>query len=99
MRKEDPAAAALIPEPVLPDGIDPQPYHQIYWRAWNRVRFDRQYGAFGGESRISFLALDAYAARYGIHGAAFDDLVTVIEALDAEWLAYVAEKTAEKGTS
>ena len=59
-------------------------------RAWERLKFDRQYGAFGGEGPISFVALDTYARRYGIEGEAFDRFLTFMTQLDDEWLEYAA---------
>lgn len=54
------------------------------------LRFDRQYGAFGGETPISFMALDGYARRYGIEGEAFERFLAFLTALDDEWLEYVS---------
>lgn len=59
-------------------------------RAWQALRFDRQYFAFGGETPISFLALDRYARRYGIEGEAFDRFLAFMDAIDSEWLDHVA---------
>jgi hypothetical protein len=60
-------------------------------QAWQTLRYDRQYFAFGGETPISFLALDRYAQRYGIEGEAFDRFLAFMEALDDEWLEYVSK--------
>ncbi|WP_421522350.1 phage tail assembly chaperone [Ochrobactrum quorumnocens] len=60
-------------------------------RAWHFLRYDRQYGAMGGESPISFLAMDCYARRYGIDGVFFDTFRALISALDAEWLDHLNE--------
>jgi hypothetical protein len=49
----------------------------------------------GGQMPISFMALDAYARRYGIEGEAFDRFHVFMSAIDAEWLAY-AESKSEK---
>lgn len=46
----------------------------------------------GGETFISFIALDAYARRYGIEGEAFERFHTFMTAIDDEWLDYVAKK-------
>lgn len=59
-------------------------------RAWQALRFDRQYFAFGGETPISFLALDRYAQRYGIEGEAFDRFLAFMTEIDDEWLDHVA---------
>lgn len=61
-------------------------------RAWQALRFDRQYFAFGGETPISFMALDGYARRYGIEGEAFDRFVAFMTEIDDEWLEYAAAK-------
>jgi hypothetical protein len=58
-------------------------------RAWQALRFDRQYFAFGGETPIGFMALDAYARRYGIEGEAFDRYLTFMTEIDEEWLEHV----------
>jgi hypothetical protein len=60
------------------------------WRAWHALRFDRQYGAFGGESQISFTAIDRYATRYGISGTAFESFMALLCAMDDEYLQHVA---------
>lgn len=62
------------------------------------LRFDRQYGAFGGETPISFMALNGYARRYGIEGEAFERFLAFLTALDDEWLEYVNVKQ-EEGTA
>lgn len=67
-------------------------WHSFYLHAWEVLRFDRQYGAFGGETPISFMALDAYARRYGIEGEAFDRFLSFMTALDDEWLQYKAKQ-------
>lgn len=78
--------------PKRPPEARSEIWHEFYWRAWSALRFDRPYGAMGGEMPVSFLALDAYARRYGIEGEAFDRFHKFMTAIDGEWLAYVAEK-------
>jgi hypothetical protein len=73
-----------------PAGAEPEAWHAFYLRAWQVLRFDRQYGAFGGETPISFMALDGYARRYGIEGEAFERFLAFMTALDDEWLEYMA---------
>lgn len=74
-------------------------WHDFYWRAFDLLRYDRQYGAWGGESPISFVAIDAYARRYGIDGEAFDRFVSLINAVDDEWLGWKAERAKERSSS
>lgn len=68
----------------------------MYWRAWFTLRFDRQYGAMGGESPISFLSIDAYARRYGITDTEFETFHALVGAMDDEYLKIVAEKAKEE---
>jgi len=60
------------------------------------LRGDRQYGAYGGEAPLSFLAIDAFASRHRIDGTEFDTFLFLIMALDAEWLEFVAREAAKK---
>ncbi|OKO83382.1 hypothetical protein AC629_22850 [Bradyrhizobium sp. NAS80.1] len=68
------------------------PGAERYWRAWHALRFDRQYGAMGGESPIMFLSIDAYARRYRIRGAAFETFHALVGAMDEEYLEHVQRK-------
>jgi hypothetical protein len=61
------------------------------------LRFDRQYGAMGGEMPISFLALDTYARRYGIEGEAFDRFLTFMTAIDDEWRIHQSQRHKQEG--
>lgn len=45
---------------------------------------------------MSWLAIDRYAERYGIEGCDFEDLKTVLNALDTEYLAWQAEQRKEE---
>lgn len=82
----------MIPEPEPLDDISEEPWHRFYFRAWRVLRFDRQYGALGGESPISFMAISEYGRRYRIEGEDFDLLLDMVAALDREWLDFVAEQ-------
>ncbi|MES0168249.1 hypothetical protein NKJ87_20040 [Mesorhizobium sp. M0027] len=81
--------------PTRPDEARAEYWHQFYWQAWEALRFDRQYGAMGGESPIGFLAYDAYARRYGLEGEAFERFLAFMTAIDTEWLIHVAAKARE----
>ncbi|RUM97916.1 hypothetical protein EET67_09890 [Pseudaminobacter arsenicus] len=93
---ENPAEAQFIKVQARPDEAKAELWHDFYWRAFEALRFDRQYGAFGGETAISFLAIDAYARRYCIEGEAFDRFLTFMTAIDAEWLQFVAEEAKKR---
>lgn len=86
-----------IPKP--PVEATPELWHDFYWRAFEALRYDRQYGAFGGESPIGFVAIDAYARRYGIDGDAFDRFMRLVNAIDDEWLGWKAERAKDKSTT
>lgn len=77
--------------PTRPPEARTEVWHEFYRRAWNALRHDRQYGAMGGQTPIGFLALDAYARRYGIEGEAFERFHRFVTAIDGEWLSHVAE--------
>jgi hypothetical protein len=48
--------------------------------------------------RISFLAIDRYADRYGVQGTDdFDRLRTIIEAMDGEYIRYRNSKNSDGG--
>lgn len=80
------AVAAERPkEATVPPGAE------TFWRAWHALRYDRQYGAFGGETPINFVSIDAYARRYGIAGAEWEIFHALIGEIDREYLAWVEE--------
>jgi hypothetical protein len=59
----------------------------MYFRAWQALRFDRQYGAMGGETPISYLALRRYAEVEGIlDWATFHRFMS---AIDDEWMKHI----------
>jgi hypothetical protein len=64
-----------------------------HWEAWQTLRFDRQFGALGGETPISFVALDTYARRYGIDNVEFETFLILVGNMDDEYLQHVARKT------
>lgn len=65
-------------------------WHQLYFRAFEALRYDRTYGAFGGQTPISYLALSRYAADHGVTGEDFAIFQALMAALDAEWSEYTA---------
>lgn len=75
---------------------EPRLWHGFYWRAWACLKGDRQYGAFGGEGPMSFIAIERYARRYCIDGVDFETFLHLMMALDAEWLEFVAREAAKK---
>jgi len=73
--------------------VPDEDWHALYWRAWEALRYDRVYGAFGGQLPLSYQSISRYARDQGIGG---DDLATfhrLMAAIDDEWLTHVAETT------
>jgi hypothetical protein len=80
----------------MPEDAEPEDWHAPLWQAWETLRYDRPYLAMGGEMPVTFAAINAYAARYGIVGQDFDEFFTLFRAIDDEWLAWVTEKAKEE---
>jgi hypothetical protein len=69
-----------------PDPIPPRPelpeHLQFYWKAYWAVYADRSMET----GRISFIAMDRYAERYGLDDVdSFDRLTTILAAMDSEY--------------
>lgn len=80
-----------IQEVSTPDDFNPQIWHEMYFRAFDALRFDRFYGALGGEGPISYLALSQFARDHGIAGIELGMFQTFMAAIDGEWLKVQAE--------
>jgi len=93
---EEPDCAAFVKErpDVLtrPDDAAWPSWSGSLQVAWDALRDDRHYGAMGGLGRIHFAAIDHYAARFGIDGAAFGEFAALIRALDDEYIALTLEE-------
>lgn len=76
----------------MPEDAAPESWHSLYWDAWDVLRFDRQYGAMGGELPIPYMAISQYARDHGIVGDEFRVFRILLSAVDTEWLTHVAEK-------
>lgn len=75
----------MRPEPQ--DFID-QPWHSLYFRAFEALRFDRTYGALGGASPIPYMARARYADDIGLIGddrQMFMQLFTVVDDEFLDW--------------
>src|SRR5690606_24796255 len=87
---------------AYPEGkfeYEPELWHGLYWQAWEALRFDRFYGAFGGEGSISYMAIRAYAQDNGIVGDDFRRFHTFMTIIDMEWLKHAARKAKARGGS
>lgn len=72
----------------------------VYFEAWEALRYDRFYGAMGGEGPISYQVISLYARDHDITGDDFRLFRATLQLVDAEWLDYAAEqrKLSEKGS-
>ncbi|WP_458575165.1 phage tail assembly chaperone [Pseudaminobacter sp. NGMCC 1.201702] len=96
--REFPEEEWLQPEPDdLTEDVEPQPWHSLYWQAWEALRFDRQYGAFGGETPISYLAISQYARDHDIGGSDLMLFHRFMAAIDGEWLEHVRKREKKEG--
>jgi hypothetical protein len=93
-----PEEAALVAPPIR-DGeeeYEAQSWHEFYFGAWESLRYDRFYGAFGGETPISYSAVGRYARDHGLAGEQVSVFRALLSAIDEEWLGHVAEKLKRK---
>lgn len=74
-----------------PDDFTVEPWHDLYFRAFDALRFDRFYVAMGGEAPITYLAWSRYAEDLGLTGDDRDTFHQFLTALDAEYLAWRSE--------
>ncbi|MCT7665665.1 hypothetical protein [Shinella kummerowiae] len=93
---ENPEEAAFIEIPEREEGAEAEDWFALYFRAWENLRHDRFYGAFGGETPISYLAISRYAADHDIAGDDFRWFLHFVQACDAEWLDYRSEQEKRK---
>ena len=72
---------------TLPEGT------QFVWRAWQALREDRYYGAYGGLTTIWFASVEAYARRYGIvNPSNFDTFHALLRSIDEEYVSITLER-------
>ncbi|MGY5812003.1 hypothetical protein ACXHXG_30425 [Rhizobium sp. LEGMi198b] len=75
----------------MPEEARSEAWHGLYFRAWEDLRFDRFYGALGGEAPISYLAISRYAEDHGLRDEEFAQFKRFLQAIDAEWIKYASE--------
>jgi hypothetical protein len=74
------------------DDFENQPWHALYYRAFDALQYDRFYGSHGGQSAIFYTALSQYARDHEISGDDFRRFLTFMNAIDGEHLAIVGEE-------
>jgi len=72
--------------------FEPKPWHNLYFSAFDALRFDRHFGAMGGEGPISYLAISQYCRDHQISGDNLFLFRSLFSAIDAEWLKIVSER-------
>jgi hypothetical protein len=90
---ENPTAEHL--QPTAPDDayeFDPQPWHELYFTAFDALRCDRFYGSMGGEGPIYYTAISRYARDHRITGVDFWLFNIFMNAVDGEYLEIRAEE-------
>ncbi len=103
MAAEEPDAAHLASLAHAPEEADIAENLGDVWQSFWRLSADRSAHVvtivlpMGGLSTkllhrpISFAAIDAYAARFGYEGEAFDELLRLVSAMDEEWLRVISD--------
>lgn len=66
--------------------FDDRAWHEIYYRAFDALQFDRFFGALGGEGPIHYQALSRYARDHGIEGDDLRYFHVFMNACDGEYL-------------
>lgn len=81
-------------QPKQDDAIDFQiePWHNLYFRAFDDLQYDRFFGAMGGEGPISYLALSQWARDHAVFGEDFHEFKIFMNAIDGEWLQMQRER-------
>ncbi|MUZ53022.1 hypothetical protein GOZ97_07390 [Agrobacterium vitis] len=81
--------------PQQADVIDFQhePWHNLYFRAFDDLQYDRFFGAMGGEGPITYLALSQWARDHAVYGEDFHEFKIFMNAVDAEWLQMQRERS------
>lgn len=85
---------------AYPEGrfeFENEAWHRLYWEAWETLRFDRHYGAMGGQGPIPYTTIRTYASDNGITGEDFGLFRTFMLVIDSEWLKYVTECEKKEG--
>lgn len=97
---DDPDSEEWVEKAIYPEGrisFDAEPWHSLYWEAWETLRYDRTYGAMGGQGPIPYAVIRAYAADNGIVGEDFWLFRTFMSVIDTAWLKHVTERDKKEG--
>lgn len=71
----------------------------VYWEAFQELSTCRGYAGMGGvPTEIPWTAINEYAIRHRFAGDAFDDLVSIVRAVDRAFIKHAASKKSEGNT-
>jgi len=94
MARANPHLEWLQPTDDEVEDFEPEPWHDLYFRAFDDLRFDRFYGALGGEGPITYLAKSRYAEDLGLSGTDLRFFHLFMNVVDGEHLSQVGERAA-----
>jgi hypothetical protein len=70
----------------------------VYWEAYDELSTCRGYAGMSGlPTPIPWTAVNDYAIRHRFAGDAFDDLVSIVRALDDAFRQFAMEKAQQDG--
>jgi hypothetical protein len=92
LAREFPDEEWLQPVRKEEEVAEPRTWHDLYFRAFDALQYDRFYGAMGGEGPIYYMALSQYARDHAIVGDEWTQFKIFMNALDGEWLAFRREQ-------
>lgn len=78
------------------DEFEPEAWHDLYFRAFDALQYDRFFGPMGGSGPIYYTALSRYARDHGIDGEDRHHFHIFMNAIDGEWLTLQREKADQK---
>lgn len=76
----------------MPDGVDEMPWHGFYLDAYDALRYDRFYGAMGGQMPITYQAISRFAEDHGIGGEEMTIFRTFMRVIDGVHLEIAARE-------
>ncbi|PWC69098.1 hypothetical protein TSH7_01240 [Azospirillum sp. TSH7] len=92
LAEEDPDAAELLAarQKDQDPPVRPLPWCQWAWRAWHRLKDERQWRGWGmgpaAACGIPYSAVASYADRHGHDADALYDLIAAMDAVYLEWM-------------
>lgn len=82
----------LVANSNVPERVEVEDGLQLYLDAWYDLMNDRSIGGFGGASGIFYSSISRYAQDTGRSGENLSTFKTLVRAIDAEYLDWLASK-------